>query len=269
MKRWIAGLVCLAINGLSLSQLCAQRPASHGYLGVGMATSITEARAAELKLKDSRGVLVTNVGADTPAAKAGLKESDVIIEFQGQPVENAEQLQRLVRDTPPGHKVTLKIIRDGAPQTLSATLSARPIIAPPNSGEFHFQIPPVPPVPAFPWNDNSSESGRWNFPAPAISFGPRFTSGIDAESLTGQLADYFGVKKGVLVRSVIPGSPAEKAGMRAGDVLVRVGSTPIKTVQEFTFRIVSRDASTPITLTVVRNHKELALTLNLMGPAGP
>ena len=93
------------------------------WLGIGV-VDITSERAKALKLKDEHGAEVTQVDEDSPAAKAGIKESDVVLEYNGQRVEGQEQLGRLVRETPPGRQVKIGVWRNGAAQTLTATLGA-------------------------------------------------------------------------------------------------------------------------------------------------
>lgn len=199
------------------------------YLGVEI-NDISGDRAQELKLKDDRGVEVTEVDQDAPAGKSGLKEHDVILGFNGTAVQSAEQFKRLMRETPAGRTVSLDISRDGQPQSLKVTLASRrkymPKIATGNMPKvWSFEspdmamMPPMPAMPDFPhvWNDA------------AITRVYRSISGVTIENLSPQLGDYFGVKngEGMLVRSVQKGSPADSAGLRAGDVIVRVDDQKI------------------------------------------
>jgi S1-C subfamily serine protease len=101
-----------------------------GYLGL-ITQEIDAAKAKELRLRAVRGVFVTEIVADSPAAKAGIKKGDVVTEYDGQIVEGMLQLGRLVRETPPGRTAKLSVWRDGRSQTLSVQLSAAP---PPPSG---------------------------------------------------------------------------------------------------------------------------------------
>src|SRR5271168_4024793 len=94
---------------------------SKSYLGVDI-KDITSERVSALKLKDEHGVEVTAVDQDAPAGKAGLKEHDVILEYNGQRVEGEEQLRRMIRETPPGRTVTLGVSREGQVIQLKATL---------------------------------------------------------------------------------------------------------------------------------------------------
>src|ERR1035441_7753189 len=94
------------------------------YLGVGTA-DVDSARAKALKLKEERGAEITKVYEDSPAAKAGFKDGDVVLEFNGQAVQGTEQLARMVRETPPGRQVKVVVWRNGSNETLTATVETR------------------------------------------------------------------------------------------------------------------------------------------------
>lgn len=194
-----------------------------GWLGIRM-EEITSAKAKELNLPAERGVLITAVVEDSPAAKAGLKAGDVITDFDGQRIEGTLTLQRLVREVPSGRKIGLSIWRDGHSQSLTAEISSRHSV---HSGDHDYfysstpdlniQIPAMPAMPAMPAIEIAPFNKMFRmFGAPAL--------GIDAEDLSGQLGNYFGAPdgQGVLVREVMPGLPAEKAGLKAGDVIIRI-----------------------------------------------
>jgi serine protease Do len=225
--------------------------ASRGYLGVGV-VELTDDRVKALNLKDDQGLEVKRVDDNSPAAKAGLKENDVILEVNGKSVEGIEQFQRSIGETPPGAKVSLTIWRNSAKQTVSATLDSRP-------GSFFvfggpdFPVAPVPPMPPVPFNGGT--------PFPVIP-GNSPIVGFEGEALNAQLAEYFGVKEGVLVRSVNPKTPAERAGLKAGDVVVKVNGTPVTTPREIT-GLVRSSRKKAISFTVVRNRKEISLSVEI------
>ena len=228
--------------------------ASRGYLGVGVA-ELTDDRVKALKLKDDRGLEVKRIDENSPAAKAGLKENDVILEVNGKPVEGNAQFRFLIAEMAPGTKVNLRIWRNGAKQTMSATLDSRPvdlfILGGPNFPDG--ALPPMPPMPPTP----SSEGN----PFPAIPTDSP-TVGFLGEALNPQLASFFGVKQGVLVHSVNPNTPAERAGLKAGDVVVKVNGTPVTTPREITGLVrVSRKKA--ISFTVVRDKKEISLNVEI------
>jgi serine protease Do len=219
------------------------------YLGVDI-SDVTRDRVAALKLKDEHGVEVTIVDQDAPAGKAGIREHDVILTMNGATVESGAQLRRMIRETPPGRVVTLGISRDGQPLNVKVQLAdKRKEFAQERSKDFHIQIPPIPPMPDFPAFVVVHSSAR---------------SGLMVENITPQLADFFGVKngKGVLVRSVEKGSRADKAGFRAGDVIVRVSGQTVHDTSDFSHAFRSHTTG-PVSVGIVRDKKEQTLTLTL------
>lgn len=224
--------------------------ASRGYLGVGV-VELTDERVKSLKLKDDQGLEVKLVDENSPAAKAGLKENDVILEVNGKSIEGNSQFQNLIGETAPGTKINLTIWRNGAKQTLSATLDSRPggffVVGP------DFPDAAMPPMPPVPFNGGS--------PFPTIP-GNSPIVGFEGEALSGQLAEFFGVKEGVLVRSVNAKTPAEHAGLKAGDVVVKVNGTPVTNPREIT-GLVRSSRRKAISFTVVRNKKEISLSVEI------
>jgi len=227
--------------------------ASRGYLGVGV-VELTEDRVKALKLKEDQGLEVKLVDQNSPAAKAGLRENDVILEVNGKSVEDNAQFQNMIGETSPGTKVSLTIWRNGAKQTLSATLDSRPdgffVLGPNFPGG---ALPPVPPMPPVPFNGGNA--------FPTIP-GESPIVGFEGEALNAQLAEFFGVKEGVLVRSVNAQTPAARAGLKAGDVVVKVNGTPVTTPREIT-GLVRSSRKKAISFTVVRNRKEISLNVEI------
>jgi serine protease Do len=218
-------------------------PGVGSYLGVGVA-DVNAERVKALKLKEERGVEITSVETDSPAARAGLKTHDVVLEYNGQPVEGTEQFMRMVRETPAERQVRLAISRDGATQTLTATIGQRKgygTFAVPGAGMDVLKLR----MPDIPRPNMSWQSGML---------------GVEAEPLADQLAEFFGVKEGVLVRSVVKDSAAAKAGLKAGDVITKVDDTKVTAPREITSAI---RAKKTFPLTVVRNHKEMTVSVTL------
>src|SRR5579863_1832466 len=162
MRTLIAFLACLvAVPGGFAQTLQPQSPrstifrgaANRGYLGVGV-VELTDDRVKALNLKDNQGVEVKRVDENSPAAKAGLKENDVILEVNGKGVDGIEQFQRSIGETSPGTKVDLTIWRNGARQTVSATLDSRPNFFAFNGPDIFpgGALPPAPPMPPVPFN---------------------------------------------------------------------------------------------------------------------
>jgi serine protease Do len=225
------------------------------YLGVDT-RDITPDRLSPLQLKEEHGVEVTMVDQDAPAGKAGVKEHDVILSINGEKVESVEQLRRMIREVPPGRVVAIGLSRNGQPVTLKAQLAARRgIAAGPDSRNFHFVVPPIPPIPPIP---------DFDVPVSIVVVHSSGRSGLMVENLTPQLGDFLGVKEGqgVLVRSVEKGSRAEKAGFRAGDVIVRVNGESVNDSGDFSHALRGRKDNT-VSVSIIRDKKEQTLTLTL------
>ncbi len=234
------------------------------YLGVDT-RDVTPDRLGALQLKEEKGVEVTMVDQDAPAGKAGLKEHDVIVSVNGTNVESVEQLRRMIHEIPAGRIISIGLSRNGQPITVKAQLTARNrtmVAAWPQSGEFKFNMPVMPVIPQIPDID---------LPAFVVAVHSFPRSGLMVETLTPQLADFFGVKsgEGILVRSVEKGSRAEKAGFRAGDVIVKVNGEKINDSGDFTHAVNFQKEGTA-NVTVVREKKPMNLTLTLPehGPSG-
>ena len=229
------------------------------YLGIGV-EDVDSERAKNLKLKEERGAYVTSVMPDTPAFKAGLKQGDVVLEFNGQHVESKDQLIQVVRDTPAGKQVKVSLWRAGAPLTVWATVGSHKVMES-EDGNWSFSMPSIPAMPNLPPGLNM----------PSIDI-PRMltitqnpTLGIEGESLAQQpqFAEFFGVKEGVLVRSVAKNSAAERAGIRAGDVIVRVGDTKVATWRDVTSELRYAQPGRSLPVAVVRNKKEMPLMVTI------
>jgi predicted metalloprotease with PDZ domain len=265
MNRKIS-IALLLIGGLAVASIAAEpqpQPdalshqvpgyffaAGRSYLGVDI-RDVTTDRLAALKLKEERGVEITMVDADAPAGKAGLKEHDVILEFNGTAVESEEQIRRLIREVPPGRAVTLGISRDGNPMKISVQLAdhstvlaqARPRIV-------------VPRVQVFPRNG-------MDLPFQVQTYSS--VLGVQTESLTRQLGDYFGVQngEGVLVRSVEKGSAADKAGLKAGDVIIKADNEKLTDRSDLSHILRSHRTGGKMTLVVMRDKHEQTFTVTL------
>jgi predicted metalloprotease with PDZ domain len=222
------------------------------YLGVDIADVTTE-RLGALKLKEEHGAEVTMVDQDAPAGKAGLKEHDVILSLNGAAVESAAQLRRMIRETPAGRVVSLGISRDGQPQSIKVQLANRGKgMAMHNMPDINIKIPPMPAL------------ADMDIPVSVVIAHSSLRSGLMVENITPQLGEFFGVKNGngVLVRSVEKGSRSEKAGFRAGDVIVRVNNQAVHDTSDFTRALRSTSSGTAA-VTVVREKKEQNLNLTL------
>ena len=216
------------------------------YLGVNLA-EIDANRAKELKLKEDYGAEITRVEESSPAEKAGLKPGDVVLEYNGQRVEGMEQFGRMVRETPPGREVKLTISRNGATQTLTALLGTRKF-------RFSGNFPPGFEVPEFHMPDIPQVFTTLRSPM----------LGVEAESLGPQLAVYFGVKEGVLVRSVLDNTPAQKAGIKAGDVITKVDGMAVTTPSELSSAVRAANGSAKTyNIELTHDHKPVTVSVSV------
>ena len=194
----------------------------HGWLGVGV-SEVTSEKVKELRLPAERGALLGKVVPDSPAAKAGLKENDVITEINSQRVEGTEQFRRMIREIPVGRTAQLTVWRDGRSQTINVTVGkseprvSTSMVAP---GSFALHMPDMPQL------NDLMEAGPW--------FAGRPRLGIDAEDLEGDFGNFFGAPdgEGVLVRGVFADSPAAKAGLKVGDVITSVDGDRVHSIGE-------------------------------------
>ncbi len=236
--------------------------ASGSFLGVGV-REVDAERAKALKLPAEYGVEITKVDAASPAEKAGLKVGDVVQSYNGQRVEGTEQFVRMVRETPAGRNAQLGLVRNGAQQTLSATIAAR------KSTGFMMGAP-MEGMKGMQWTTGRNLDHNFEFSMPDI---PKATMswtssmlGVVAEPLgDSQLAAFFGVKEGVLVRSVMKDTAAEKAGIKAGDVIVKIDSDQVSAPREITAAIRSarKAGKKTIAVSLFRDRKEMPFTVTL------
>lgn len=236
---------------------------------------VTAEDVAEKKLPAESGVLVTGVDADSPAAKAGLKEGDVIVEFDGERARSVSQLQRIIRETPPGRKVPMSVSRNGqrTPLTIEPESGGRdglqrfaitpriaPMPAPPRAPRA--PRPPRAPVPEVrvPMPDVRVPMRVPEFELFRDGFSYSFNGGrlgVTTQTLSDQLAKHFGVEQGVLITEVTADSAASKAGLRAGDVITKVGSASIDDSGDLLRAI--GEASGEVSIEIVRDRKPQTL----------
>ncbi len=234
-----------------------------GRSWLGVETSeVTKELVKEDKLPAERGVLVSKVISGSPAAKAGLKEKDVITEVNGQRVEGTEQFHRVIREIPAGRDVEVTVWRDGRAQNMHVVLGksesamARLKNLPKaDPGQFVFTMPELPEL-----SDSMGALhgyGMSGFGQPHM--------GIDAEDVSGAFGNYFGAPngEGVLVRDVFENSAAAKAGLRAGDVIVRADGQPVRNVAELREKMHAAKDSKSLKLGVIRNKAEISVDVEL------
>lgn len=247
-----------------------------GYLGIDI-RDVTDDQVKPLKLKEARGAEIIDVDHDGPACKAGIVLHDVILQMNGQAIENQAQLRRMLKEIPAGRTVGFVISRNGQQQTISVQMADRQVVER-KAWQQRYRVPAPDPAPNGGFGDLHAASGflRSDAASAAVSAeGPKghrdflgmtmilsssFT-GAKLEVMGPQLAEYFGATgAGLLVRSVDASSPADQAGMKAGDVVVRVNQIPVSSGNDWS-RTIRDNRGKPVSVVVLREKHEHTLTL--------
>jgi serine protease Do len=247
--------------------------AVQGYLGIET-RDVSEDQLGVLKLKDARGAEITNLDHDGPACKAGMRMHDVILQMNGQVVENEDQLRRMLKEMPVGRSVSFVVSRDGQTQLLTMQMADRKTVGL-QAWEQHYTVPA--PGPSGVVRGNSFLDSKSANPTPpnttaqkehhdllgteTIILSSSFT-GAKLEVMGPQLAEFFGAAggAGLLVRSVDTHSPADDAGMKAGDVVVKINSISVANGTDWT-KTVHDNKGRPVPVVVLRDKREQTLTL--------
>lgn len=246
-----------ALSELTAPVLAQKIVRAQGFGGAHIGVTLRDLDDEDQKrTKVTNGVIVESVETDSPAAKAGLKGGDVIVEFDGERIRSSRQLSRLVQETVPGRSVPLAAMRDGQ----RVTLTVQPRDGSDNVFRY-FDLPMAKIAPT---------------PAPAK---PRTTPfslfvtpgrlGVGVSELSPQLAEYFGTKDGVLVTSVTDNSVAAKTGIKAGDVITSVDGGSVNDADDLRRRMQALDAGAEFTIGVVRDKKAMTLKGKLESPKRP
>jgi S1-C subfamily serine protease len=235
---------------------------SQGYLGVEL-SDLDQEKAQALKLKDMHGAVITLIDHDAPAGQIGLKINDVVIQLNGQNVEGAEQLRKILREIPAGRKVSIVISRDGNLQTVAVELADRRKIEADawkrvNDGGAVFTT--VPSLGIL----SGSGGGGIDVPSglPSIFSGSSLNVGALVEPLTNQMASYMGISSGVMVKRVAKKSEAAAAGLKPFDVILKVGTEAITNPAGWDRALRSNEGK-QVQVTVLRDRKQQTLTLQV------
>jgi len=264
---WGAHIVAAQSAGIA-QVMETQSPLLHsaatpGYMGV-LVGDVDSETATKLKLKDAHGVVITLIDHDAPAAQAGVHVNDVVLQVNGETMESAEHFGRLMREVPPGRTVTLVISRDGTVQTIAVQLVDRK--------KMEHDV----------WNrlDSGSEpassgaglgilaGGGGDIPTSASGFHLPFVGtntlsvGALVEPLAPQMADYLGVQGGLMIKQIARKSEAETAGLRAYDVILKVGGDGIATTADWD-RALRANQNKPVQVTILRDRRQQAVSLQV------
>lgn len=289
-KLAVFGVVLAAGVAAAVTSLVAQAPKVEGRSrprvmmldgrGAQLGVMVDDLTTEELKSAGGviSGVRIEEVDQDSPAAKAGLQEGDIVVEVDGDRVRSARQFSRLIQETPEGRSVALGVVRNGKRQTISVTPESRAFgfgidsdrigrdIArslrdiEPRMRELEPRLRELEPQ----WREF-----RFNGPMDFnFDFAPNWTSprgrlGVQLGELTPQLAEYFGAKDGgVLVSSINSGSPAEKAGLKAGDVITSINGTAVRDTDDLIDELRGVEGQ-EVTIGILRDKKASSLKATL------
>ena len=231
-------------------------PLERSYLGV-QAVEITKENYAKFGLSAVRGVGVEKVAENSPASNAGLQNGDVIVRFEGEEVKSVLKLTRLISEVAPEQTAKVTVLRSGGEREFNVTLGRRELPQLP-MGNFRFEktpmlpaLPRMPQAQAVPFPPLQGEGGDvflWRNSASR-------QIGVGVTALTKQLGDYFGVSEGtgLLINHVRENSPASKAGLKAGDIIVEVEGKEVKEQTDL-IRALSEKKEGDVSLTIVRER---------------
>jgi serine protease Do len=246
--------------GQEPSPLLGHSSSSQGYLGVDVA-DLDQEKAQALKLKDVHGAVITLIDHDAPAGQIGLKVNDVVLQLNGQNVEGAEQLRRMLREIPAGRKISMQISRDGNMQTVTVELADRRVMEQEvwdkigNGGDVFAQGTGKGILTG---GGDEGLPGGFHMPF----FGSTLNVGAMVEPLTSQMAEYLGVPNGVMVKQVAHKSEAATAGLKAFDVILKVGPEAVTTLADWD-RALRANQGKPVQVTILRDKKQQTLTLQV------
>ncbi|HEX6126074.1 MAG TPA: PDZ domain-containing protein [Pyrinomonadaceae bacterium] len=229
------------------------------YLGV-QTEEVTKENLAKYGLREVRGVAVEKVMEGSPAEKAGLQNGDVIVRLGNEEITSVRKLTRMLGEISADHQVKITVLRGGNERELVATLGKRPM---PKfeEGAFSMNMPRVP----FPPGEFPTVPRGEQFPrvetlppgTPATPFGFGFWSGrrigIGVTTLTKQLSDHFGVAGGLMINEVRADSPAAKAGLKAGDIIIEADGKEVRAEGDLIRRIQETKGG-DVNLTIIRDR---------------
>jgi len=241
-KAFAAALLMLCAAGAAAQKpQRGERDNGRAWLGVTI-QDVTPRLARERDLPVKTGALVNGVSDESPASRGGICENDVIVEFNGKPVEDADDLVAAVGGARTGTKANVALYRGSEKRSIDVTLADAPRH---NHAMFlpgPMRIPPIPRIRLF-------RSGE--------------IVGLTLSDLRGQLGEYFQAPdgRGVLVEEVGKESAAERSGFRAGDVIIRAGKDRVETTEDLTDACSDLRTGDSVVVSIVRRGSPLSLTL--------
>jgi len=218
-----------------MDELLEKGEVVRGYVGIWL-QDIDEKLANALNLKSKEGVLVSDVAEDGPADKAGIRRGDVIVAYDGQKIENGDQLQNLVAVTDPGKKARLTVVRDDEKKEVTVVLGER---------ETESKKKPKGVQPS------EEQAGQ--------------KLGIGVQTLTPEIAKQLGYENetGVVITQVESGSPAAEAGLRRGDLIKEVNRREVRSVEDLKKEIENAENGDVLALLVRRGENTFFVAVEL------
>jgi len=215
------------------------------WLGIYM-QSIDAELAEEFELTQKYGVFVDDVIDDSPAEEAGIKDGDIIIFFDGQKITDSDELVKILEEKNADDEVTIKVIRDGSEEEIAVILGDKP------DDEYYIRkINKIPKIEKRILCLDANESTSY--------------IGVMLSDLSHQLGDYFGVKKGrgALITEVEKDSPAEKAGFKAGDVIIAIDDELVRDNDDVIELVMEMEAGDKAAIKILRDKKEKEITVEI------
>ena len=271
-KGWWASGTVAAMLVLGMGLAAAKSEAQEAWLGVYTQTLTSELREG-LNYSGS-GALVSRVISGGPAERAGVRKGDVIVGVNSSSVTSSPDLSRAIRDARVGQAVSVRVVRDGQRRILTARLAERPSddsegneIPTPES-PMAPDAPEPPATPDAPEAPHASNHGDFDFSFDESGPGFRMFSGrgrlgVRVEDLNSDLGSYFGIDdgRGALVVEVLKDTPAERAGLKAGDVITRVADGTVADTDQLVRAL--RAADRRARITVVRHNATKTMEVEL------
>ena len=222
------------------------------FLGVEL-SEVSRETVSRLRLREERGALINGVTSGSSAAQAGLQKNDVIVKWDREPIESAREMSRHIRETPAGRAVRLTVIREGREIEVNVTLGERSSLA----SRVRMPRPTRIARPAF-------ATTRIRPDVPTRRVRDRRYLGVELQGMTPQLAEYFGLSKrsGALVIFVFADSPAAKAGLKAGDVILSAGGDSVENPYDLR-RALTDKPDGPVEFKILRDKQEQTLRVQL------
>ena len=227
------------------------------FLGV-VPGEVTSEIADQYGVRPGEGVLVTGVSPDSPARTVGLRENDIIVSVNSASITGPEEFRNAIGKMKPGASIDLVYVRGGKQRTATVELASRDNRA---FGFFGRELPETPMPPkaphaprahVFEWRSDSDNDHE------KVAF-----AGIITQSLSDGLAEYFKVKEGALIAEVVDDSPAAKAGLKAGDVIIKVGSDDVSDEGDVREAIHDHKPGEAVDFTVMRDGQQTTITVTL------